>query len=603
MRSLAAHGIRPDTDLGQHFLLDENLVNLAIREGGVHAGDVVLEIGAGLGVLTAPLTRAASWVHAVELDRRLEPALADALAGHDNVTVHWGDAMRLPLDELTPPADGAGRQPALLDRDAAGAREPVGAAVARAVVRDGAARGRGPLARGPRRPALWRAVGAAATGHRVTFRRSVGREVFTPRPRVDSALVALRRTGPGPSPAVRRLVRAAFATRRKTLVNALALAGGDRARVAAALERPGPVADRPAGGARARRLRRRWRRRSHGPRDPPRPSEDQPAADGRTARRGRLPPAVNPDGRARRGGRRRRGAPRRPAHRHLPRSRRPLQPGLDGAGRARGRGGTTVAARGESSRRAIPVAGRAGRRLERRGRHAGRRRPHPRPPPGRGAARARGRAGRVGRAVLRAGRRPVGPRSRRAPAPGVRAGLHRGAGQGAGRALHRGRLRRVRSPAARPAGARRRPLRPSGCRRWRPGCATTSGRRRSRSGRPSAPPRARCRPRAPQAVLLCGSGVVRRGALPRSRRGDGAASRSCPRRGSAPSSSHWRRFRADPAVGAGPPRWGVPRRGGRPNPSDVAARMVANSAYFRMSRRYVGPWITSPTSPRTAFPG
>jgi 16S rRNA (adenine1518-N6/adenine1519-N6)-dimethyltransferase len=82
-----------------------------------------------------------------------------------------------------------------------------------------------------------------------TFRRPVGREVFTPRPRVDSALVALRRLGPAPPPAVRALVRAAFASRRKTLVNALASAGADKAAVAAALESLG----RPP-GARAEQL-------------------------------------------------------------------------------------------------------------------------------------------------------------------------------------------------------------------------------------------------------------------------------------------------------------------------------------------------------------
>ena len=66
-------------------------------------------------------------------------------------------------------------------------------------------------------------------------RRKVGREVFSPRPRVDSALVALRRTGPAPSPDVRSLVRAAFAVRRKTLANALGQAGADRAAVREAL--------------------------------------------------------------------------------------------------------------------------------------------------------------------------------------------------------------------------------------------------------------------------------------------------------------------------------------------------------------------------------
>ena len=74
-----------------------------MREAAVGPGDVALEIGAGLGVLTAALARAARAVHAVEIDRRLEPALAEVVAGSRNVIVHWGDAMRMPLEELDPP--------------------------------------------------------------------------------------------------------------------------------------------------------------------------------------------------------------------------------------------------------------------------------------------------------------------------------------------------------------------------------------------------------------------------------------------------------------------------------------------------------------------
>ena len=103
MRLLAAHGLRPDTDLGQHFLLDENLADLAVREAAVGPDDVALEIGAGLGVLTAALARAARAVHAVEIDRRLEPALTEVVARSRNVIVHWGDAMRMPLEDLDPP--------------------------------------------------------------------------------------------------------------------------------------------------------------------------------------------------------------------------------------------------------------------------------------------------------------------------------------------------------------------------------------------------------------------------------------------------------------------------------------------------------------------
>lgn len=246
MRSLAAHGIRPDTDLGQHFLLDENLVYLAIREAGVRPDDVALEVGAGLGVLTVPLARAAAWVHAVELDRRLEPALADALRGAGNVTLHWGDAMRLPLASLAPaPTVLVANLPYSIATPLVletlwglPSLERWCVMVQREVVNRWLA------------PPGGRLYGAPSVLLQLTvvptFRRSVGREVFTPRPRVNSALVALRRVAAGPAPPVRGLVRAAFAARRKTLVNALALAGADRPRVAAALAELGyPATVRP----------------------------------------------------------------------------------------------------------------------------------------------------------------------------------------------------------------------------------------------------------------------------------------------------------------------------------------------------------------------
>jgi 16S rRNA (adenine1518-N6/adenine1519-N6)-dimethyltransferase len=246
MRLLAAHGLRPDTDLGQHFLLDENLVDLAVRESGVGPDDVVLEVGAGLGVLTAALARAAGAVHAVEVDRRLEPALADALAGARNVRLHWGDAMRLPLEDLDPPptalvanlpyaiatplvVESLWRLPAL-------ARWCV--MVQREVVDRWLAAPGGRLYGAPSVLLQLTAV--------PTFRRAVGREVFAPRPRVDSALVALRRVAPGPTAPVRGLVRAAFSARRKTLVNALAGAGADKEAVAAAVAAAGhPPSVRP----------------------------------------------------------------------------------------------------------------------------------------------------------------------------------------------------------------------------------------------------------------------------------------------------------------------------------------------------------------------
>jgi len=234
-RLLDAHGLTPNTDLGQHFLLDENLVDVAVREGRVGPDDVVMEVGAGVGVLTRVLAGHASHVHAVEIDRRLEGALREALEGHDNVSLIWDDAMKVSIAKLDPaptrfvanlPYDIA--TPILLESLATGPQiEQVCVMVQREVADRWLARVGDSH------------YGAASVqlGLQVepSFRRNVGREVFMPRPRVDSALVAFRRTGPPISPGLRTLVRSGFAHRRKTLTNALGMAGAERSDVADAL--------------------------------------------------------------------------------------------------------------------------------------------------------------------------------------------------------------------------------------------------------------------------------------------------------------------------------------------------------------------------------
>jgi 16S rRNA (adenine1518-N6/adenine1519-N6)-dimethyltransferase len=238
-RHLARHGLRPDTDLGQHFLLDENLVDVAVREAQVGPADVALEVGAGLGVLTVALARAAACVHAVELDRRLEPALTDALSGTDNVRLVWGDAMRLDLAALEPqPTRVVANLPyaiatplvltTLWDLPAV---ERWCVMVQREVADRWLA---GPGSRLYGGPSVLVQLTAEPT-----FRRPVARDAFLPRPHVDSALVALRRIGPAPDPGTRALVRAAFAQRRKTLANSLAAAGADKRAVGEALAAAG----------------------------------------------------------------------------------------------------------------------------------------------------------------------------------------------------------------------------------------------------------------------------------------------------------------------------------------------------------------------------
>jgi 16S rRNA (adenine1518-N6/adenine1519-N6)-dimethyltransferase len=241
------HGLRPRPSLGQHFLLDENLIAVSVREGAVGPDDVVLEIGAGAGVLTRALAGASRHVHAVEVDRRLEPVLADALSAHDNVSLIWGDALKLDLAALVPAPT---RLIANLPYDIAGPLMLESLTSLRSVERwcvmvqrEVADRwGAPPGGKDYGAPSVL--IGLAC---RQEFRRNVGREVFSPRPHVDSALVAYARIGPGPDDHLRTVVRAAFGHRRKTLVNALREAGFPRERTLAALVSVGHVPEaRPA---------------------------------------------------------------------------------------------------------------------------------------------------------------------------------------------------------------------------------------------------------------------------------------------------------------------------------------------------------------------
>ena len=88
--------------LGQNFLSDPNLLDAIVRDAELGEEEVVLEVGAGEGVLSQRLADVAANLHSVELDRRLEDALAP-LGSRPNVSLHWGDAMRIDFTALRPP--------------------------------------------------------------------------------------------------------------------------------------------------------------------------------------------------------------------------------------------------------------------------------------------------------------------------------------------------------------------------------------------------------------------------------------------------------------------------------------------------------------------
>jgi 16S rRNA (adenine1518-N6/adenine1519-N6)-dimethyltransferase len=219
-------------DLGQHFLVDENILRVIERLAELEPGDVVLEIGPGLGVLTRFLAERVSHVHAVEVDRRLE----EHLAGIERTTVHWQDALDLDVRALDPPPH---KLVANLPYNIATPVVAESLALEQLdlwcvmVQREVADR----FFAGP----STKAYGAVSVLVQLAAERTgfhpVSREVFRPRPNVESALVAFRRIAPGATAAIRRVVTASFAHRRKTLANALALAGlASRERAVEALD-------------------------------------------------------------------------------------------------------------------------------------------------------------------------------------------------------------------------------------------------------------------------------------------------------------------------------------------------------------------------------
>jgi 16S rRNA (adenine1518-N6/adenine1519-N6)-dimethyltransferase len=231
----------PKKALGQHFLVDDNILGVIGRLAEVEPDDVILEIGPGHGVLTTFLADRARLVHAIELDSSLEPDLRGRLRDRSDVDLVFGDALTLDLASLSPaPTKLVANLPynvatpiVVESLDGLPAIELWCVMVQREVADRLFAE-----------PGT-KAYGAVSVLVRLSARRTgfhaVSREVFRPRPNVDSALVAFRRVPPPDSFAtVKRLVTAAFAHRRKTLANSLALAGyASRPRAVAALEEVG----------------------------------------------------------------------------------------------------------------------------------------------------------------------------------------------------------------------------------------------------------------------------------------------------------------------------------------------------------------------------
>ena len=247
---LKKHHITLQKKYGQNFIGDPALLERIATVCDWQPGDLALEIGPGAGTLTRAIAREAEEVLAIEIDRRLAPLLEETLADCANVHLVFTDALKADLDALmrdTLGWDGRYKLIANLPyyittplimhvlEDSEKVSELV--IMVQKEVGERLCAAPGSKAYG----AVTVMVQYAATVARAF---DVGRHAFVPAPEVDSTILHLipyeKRPIQAQSDAVlRRVVKAAFSQRRKTLRNSLSSLGCDKALIKQALEAAG----------------------------------------------------------------------------------------------------------------------------------------------------------------------------------------------------------------------------------------------------------------------------------------------------------------------------------------------------------------------------
>jgi 16S rRNA (adenine1518-N6/adenine1519-N6)-dimethyltransferase len=224
-----AHGIRPQKELGQNFVIDPNTIRKVVDVARVSDDDSVLEIGAGAGSLTLGLAAAARRVTAVEFDSRVVPALRDSLAGVDNVDVVEADAMKLDYTSIEATALVANLPYNIAVPLVITVLEKAKQIASLTVMTQREVGER--LAAAPGSKAYGQVTVLVGYWAAASVAARISRNAFFPVPTVDSVVVRIDRR---PQPDVdyqvlKSLVKASFEQRRKTLRNALARVTGSSA--------------------------------------------------------------------------------------------------------------------------------------------------------------------------------------------------------------------------------------------------------------------------------------------------------------------------------------------------------------------------------------
>ena len=233
---LARHGFHFSKSMGQNFLIADWVPRDIAEAAGLDEGCGVLEIGPGIGPLTVQLAQRAGRVAAIELDRALLPILAETLAGYPNAQVSPGDVMKLDLAALA-----AEQFPGMAVKACANLPYNITTPVITKLLEAGCFQSITVMIQREVARRICAEPDSADRGAFSLFCQyhaqcellfDVGPECFLPAPKVTSSVIRLIPRSQPPvdadPEALFRLVKAAFAQRRKTLLNALSAAYGSR---------------------------------------------------------------------------------------------------------------------------------------------------------------------------------------------------------------------------------------------------------------------------------------------------------------------------------------------------------------------------------------
>lgn len=229
---IRAHRFTLKKSLGQNFLVDANILNNIVQAAAVDAESFVLEIGPGAGALTQILAAHAKKVVAIEIDRRLEPILSETLQEFNNVSLHFGDVLKIDLDAILRKEFPPGAPVIVVANLPYYVTTPIlmklltpNMPFCRIVVmiqKEVAAR----LEAHPGEKSYGSLSIAVQYLADASIVLTVPKTVFMPQPNVDSAVIRLdvrkdKKVAVADEAFFFRLVRASFAQRRKTLLNNL----------------------------------------------------------------------------------------------------------------------------------------------------------------------------------------------------------------------------------------------------------------------------------------------------------------------------------------------------------------------------------------------